>query len=83
MSINSNLKLINEIKTVSNNLKEVILKQTISNSKLIELESGLSQSLDILNKLNINMENDDYVTDKESKLMSLQKMVSSHHDFFL
>ena len=58
MSINSNIKLVNEILNVSNNLKETILKKEISNSKLIELEFGLNESLNILNKLDIGLMNE-------------------------
>jgi hypothetical protein len=75
MSVNSNIKLINEIENVSNSLKEVILQQTISSSKLIELESGLNKTLEILNKLNINLMDDNKLDDKETKLFASGKMV--------
>ena len=75
MSINSNIRLVNEIHNVSNNLKETILKQEISNSKLIELELGLTESLKILKKLNISLINENNMNDKESKFIASGKMV--------
>ena len=82
MSINSNIKLVNEILNVSNNLKETILKKEISNSKLIELEFGLNESLNILKKLDIGLMNENNMNDKESKFLASGKMVIRYIWFF-